>query len=685
MKFLSAQTFLFLLFSSVANAEIIVRMELQQGLAANNIDIKLFNSIAPLTVTSFLKYADAAPVINTPATSTESYIDSFIHVINPGFTVEGGKFTYASASGAFECTNCINVFNETSFIFPAGLQRVTLDQVIGPEFAKSNTRGTIGMKKVSASATSPSHWYFNLTDNSASLDVFTGDAVPFTVFGEVINNTLGVIDGISEDVDTTLVDRTDIHFDFTAIPLVNYTLNDPITEAELVRINSIEKLLSITSDVSASVVADIAFDTALVNTDNVAVITIKNIGANDLHIMTIASVDTLSPPFSILPTNNTCVGAAIVPTSGCNFSIQFNSAVEGSFDDSFNIEFEFGDGVGLEKQALSYTQTLSASAATEIQPIIQISQNSVDFGAVLSGSEKRSIINIVNNGNAGLDLSSIELSGVNAAEFELNDNCTSVSPIKADVNCDIDIIFSPQSVGTKNATLSFNSNDPSQPSVIIPLMGSGDKDSDGITSTIEEVAPNNGDNNVDGKMDSLQNEVASFPGKNGEYLSLVIEEGFSFSNVKLITDEQLMDFPKGIDFKMGVFLYDVGVDLPGQVIEIGIVLPSGAAPDAYYFFGATDDNSSSHWYKYSEVSVVENAKFVTPSGAELFRSLILLRVQDGGSGDADGIVNGKIIIGPGAPAFSAKSSSSNSSKLDLFLLMFLLVSLKLFRFRMKDC
>ena len=49
----SIKVFVFLFVSSIANAETVVRMELQQGASANNIDIKLFEGAAPTTVNSF--------------------------------------------------------------------------------------------------------------------------------------------------------------------------------------------------------------------------------------------------------------------------------------------------------------------------------------------------------------------------------------------------------------------------------------------------------------------------------------------------------------------------------------------------------------------------------------------------------------------------------------------------------
>ncbi|NET08935.1 MAG: hypothetical protein F6K16_30395 [Symploca sp. SIO2B6] len=122
---------------------------------------------APLTVANFRNYVDRG-----------DYNGSIIHRSVPGFVVQGGGFAPPadlSTTGAIET-----------------------DDPVQNEFRtdRSNTRGTIAMAKLGGGPDSAtSQWFFNLVDNSASLDNQNGG---FTVFGEVVGEgDLAVIDAIA--------------------------------------------------------------------------------------------------------------------------------------------------------------------------------------------------------------------------------------------------------------------------------------------------------------------------------------------------------------------------------------------------------------------------------------------------------------------------------------------------------
>lgn len=78
-----------------------------------------------------------------------------------------------------------------------------------------------------------------------------------------------------------------------------------------------------------------------------------------------------------------------------------------------------------------------------------------------------------------------------------------------------------------------------------------DDDADGVTSQVENAAPNNGDGNNDGILDSTQSDVVSLPTASGEYLTLA-GNNCSLSSVVITNevDAQVQDpdydYPQGL-------------------------------------------------------------------------------------------------------------------------------------------
>ena len=149
-----------------------------------NFQVNLFDETTPITVANFLDY------VNNGA-----YTDSIIHRSVDGFVIQGGGFFF---DGELPI--------ETIIPNPAILN----------EPALSNVRGTIAMAKLAGNENSAtSQWFFNLVDNSLSLDPQNGG---FTVFGVVLGDGMDVVDAIS-DVPVFDIDG----LTFTTIPLRDVT------------------------------------------------------------------------------------------------------------------------------------------------------------------------------------------------------------------------------------------------------------------------------------------------------------------------------------------------------------------------------------------------------------------------------------------------------------------------------
>jgi cyclophilin family peptidyl-prolyl cis-trans isomerase len=139
-------------------AQTIVSFETNVG----NIDVRLFDDTAPVTVENFLGYV-----------SRGDYEGTLFHrsVLLPGnlSIIQGGGF------------------------LTDGSPIPTLPPIIN-EFGASNIRGTIAMARTSEVNSATSQFFFNTDDNSSNLD---NQNEGFTVFGEVISG-LEVADTINE-------------------------------------------------------------------------------------------------------------------------------------------------------------------------------------------------------------------------------------------------------------------------------------------------------------------------------------------------------------------------------------------------------------------------------------------------------------------------------------------------------
>ena len=171
-----------------------MRMDTSLG----NIEVELFDTVTPLTVANFMKYVNDGDFSN-----------SFIHRSIPGFIIQGGGFTFENGA----------------------IGTVPTDPPVVNEFSHSNIRGTIAMAKISGDPDSAtSGWFFNLGDNSANLDFQNGG---FTVFGQVIGNSMEVVDTIAA------LPVWNAGGDFTDLPLIDYSGTGDILQDNLVVVNQI--------------------------------------------------------------------------------------------------------------------------------------------------------------------------------------------------------------------------------------------------------------------------------------------------------------------------------------------------------------------------------------------------------------------------------------------------------------
>ncbi len=655
-----------LIFASIypgqAHSEYITQINIQQGSIIDSIYIKLLENDAPLTVQNFRNYG-----------SDGDYTNSFIHRSVPNFIIQGGGYTYDQTlnDGAFSYDSAINPQS-------GGLQLIPEDPPVINEFiGNSNLRGTLAMAKLGADPDSAtSQWFVNLDDNSLNLDTQNGG---FTVFAEVLGNGMDVMDVIAAQA---IYDRSDVNSAFGSLPLLNYSLSDPVTDNNLVIIKSINEVLSISPDIN--------YGTVTPGTNLQPEIVLLNTGDFPVSIGSIGGQKALSAPYRIV--SDFCSNGILFSGQRCSLIAVFSPATQGVFDDNFDIEFP---GLGI-----SYFINLSGTGGPDaVEADISSTLSSVDFGQrdifFNEGESPYLRLTIISNsGKARLNFNSIALSFDSDTEFSLSDtvlisgnSCIAVDFLEPGENCQINILYFPLTDGEHTAKLIIDSNDPDESPFEIPIFAVGlPEDIDNVDTVIEDSAPNNGDGNNDGIFDSRQSNVASLPDLKGNYNTYISEPLFNqlFTDVRIVEQSANDENPDNVIIEAGVHEFTINNVSVDGLVAIGLFLPAGVDPSAYYMFGPTAENATPHWYNFdfdgeTGVTFIGVATLTSPTGKNIQRNVVSLRLKNGGRGDSGSELDNKIIVKSGINYSSSSGSSGGSSSLSFFLLLLITSTLTALR------
>ncbi|MCP4104896.1 MAG: choice-of-anchor D domain-containing protein [Desulfobacteraceae bacterium] len=209
---------------------------------------------------------------------------------------------------------------------------------------------------------------------------------------------------------------------------------------------------------------------------------VSNKGMADLLLGKIAIEETADAgEFEIQ--DDACSEQTLSPEGTCSFKAVFKPTSEGSktanimipSDDPDMQIFRIGlDGTG--EQPAEY-------------PDISANLTSHNFNAVnIEASSSAKAFEISNSGSASLLIYNIVLTGPDAAEFRIQDNC-SEKTLAPSGYCSLEAVFSPTSKGNKIANIEIPSNDPDTP-LIIALVGTGTHPSEDPDISVTPVSHN---------------------------------------------------------------------------------------------------------------------------------------------------------------------------------------------------
>lgn len=187
-------------------------VDMKYGLG--NVRVSLLDKTTPATVANFLKYVDA-----------KRYDNTFIHRTVSNFIVQGGGYSFATGQ-----TETVPSFGS-----------------VVNEFHVPNTRGTMAMAKVDGDPNSATNqWFYNVADNRSNLDAQNGG---FTAFAKVVGNGMTVVDKIGA------LTRIDAGEPFEELPVQSYDGKSAITSANLVTLQSVSRVSTVTGTTLAKVTA----------------------------------------------------------------------------------------------------------------------------------------------------------------------------------------------------------------------------------------------------------------------------------------------------------------------------------------------------------------------------------------------------------------------------------------------
>ena len=175
-------------------------------------------------------------------------------------------------------------------------------------------------------------------------------------------------------------------------------------------------------------------------------------------------------------------------------------------------------------------------------------------------------------------------------------------------------------------------------------------DTDEVDNRVEDAAPNSGDGNKDGILDSQQNQVTSLPNSvDQSYITLASPTGTSLAAVAPIANPSPSDSPPFVEFPFGHLNFAIDNTGVGSASTVTLYLPDDTVVNTYYKYGPTPDNNSPHWYEFL-YNGSTGAEIFAGTDADSDPEIIILHFIDGGRGDDDLTANG-IVHDPGSPAF----------------------------------
>lgn len=364
-------------------------------------------------------------------------------------------------------------------------------------------------------------------------------------------------------------------------------------------------------------------------------------------------------PYDILPINNAILGNSIYDISEFNFAefgnmnqgIDLYNVVDTSDPADFNPEYaelrgptpnDVGDADDTANHGMNYPVLRSA------QQVGQDLDIHFDLDVAGSPNDQYRVEFFVNDTSTifGYGPGQIYLGSTNQSNGANKDVTLDLGSL------DITGKALTATVTVIDSNLTYGFGDTSEFSQNISVGSATDFDSDGISDEEENAAPNNGDGNDDGTLDSLQSTISSYRINNSSTYATFTTDGCSENGtVSSLGESDLVAQDSNFEYPFGLTDFSLNCSRGGTVEVTKIIFTND------YVDSMTvrkyRPNEPEHFFEVPGSSVL--------SGTIGSEPVVILSysIQDGGSMDDDGLENG-VIVDPVGLA-TVRTSSSNIS------------------------
>ena len=163
------------------------------------------------------------------------------------------------------------------------------------------------------------------------------------------------------------------------------------------------------------------------------------------------SVTVSNPRFEINPEKSTCLLDISVPAGGdCTVALTFTPSAPGSASAILTVAEE---GFG----AVSVSAALEGAGGN---PALRIEPASIDIGTVVVGEPSVEVqFDLSNIGFSPTEITSFEISGAHASDFEFASNNCVFRPLNPRAACSVGVIFTPSDAGRRTALVELATRD----------------------------------------------------------------------------------------------------------------------------------------------------------------------------------------------------------------------------------
>ncbi|HEV2341778.1 MAG TPA: choice-of-anchor D domain-containing protein [Candidatus Acidoferrales bacterium] len=215
-------------------------------------------------------------------------------------------------------------------------------------------------------------------------------------------------------------------------------------------------------------------------TSSAQIVTVNNTGNSSLTISSITIDPTVGAPngpgsFGLPATTNACSTASPVLAGGsCNIAVNFTPQATGSLLGQVDINDDANNTSGGAVQTIALSGT-----GTTPTPLVGLSPTSIPFGNQNLGTTSTpQSITVSNTGSATLNFTNIQLTGVNANQYQIVSAGTTcqvgIGVPAPSGSCTIEVEFAPTAAASANAAVTLTDDaNPTTQSVTLTGTGTG--------------------------------------------------------------------------------------------------------------------------------------------------------------------------------------------------------------------